>query len=135
MKKINLALASTALLGSTAKHRGMSGSSRITQNTQYSLSSLGICSACGCIPGHSSTALGNTFCPLEQSLIFNDSAAPGIQSNQLKDLKSSILIVPAVKGMNSQLAFHVRVVYFASLTTKICNFLSDLVVCSSYSSV
>lgn len=68
-------------------------------------------------------------------MIFNDSAAPGIHNNQLKDLKSSILIVPAVKGMNSQLAFHVRVVYFASLTTKICIFLSDLVVCSSYSSV
>lgn len=62
------------------------------------------------------------FCPLEQSVIFNDYAAPGIQSNQFKDLKSSILIVPAVKRTNSQLAFHVRVVYFASLTIKICIF-------------
>lgn len=55
-------------------------------------------------------------------MIFNHSAALGMQNNQLEDLQSSILIVSAVKRMNSQLVFHVRVVHFTSLATKICIF-------------
>lgn len=103
--KKNLPSASTLLLRSTAKL-----CARITQNTQYLITQA----------LHWERVA--FFCPLEHSMILNYSAAPGMQSNQLEDLESSILIVPAVKRMNSQLVFHVRVVYFASLATKICIF-------------
>lgn len=63
------------------------------------------------------------FCPFEESKVFNDRAAPG---NQLEDLNPVpavyCFIVPAVKGKNSQVAFHVTVVKFVSLSIKICIF-------------